>query len=143
MRHRALLVFAAATACAAPASRAPSPSPIAPSPSSATTVAPVVAPTAAKARVDLVVRKPKAFLGENVLVDFCLVNTSGAPFKIDVGGDYRGSSRSLRFKLKVTDAHGSVMPDPDPSPMNFGGLSYSPELAPGASWCRCSRPALS
>ncbi|HEY2369421.1 MAG TPA: hypothetical protein VGH87_23650 [Polyangiaceae bacterium] len=89
-----------------------------------------------KARIDLGLRRPQFFLGENVLVDFCVVNTSDDPFKIEVGGDYRGSSRSLRFKVQVRDASGALVADPDPEPMNFGGIGYSPEIAPGKRWCQ-------
>jgi hypothetical protein len=92
--------------------------------------------TTGKARIDLGLRRPQFFLGENVLVDFCVVNTSAETFKISVGGDYRGSSRSLRFKVQVRDASGALVADPDPSPMNFGGMGYSPEIAPGKRWCQ-------
>ncbi|HUJ62565.1 MAG TPA: hypothetical protein VLX92_28885 [Kofleriaceae bacterium] len=103
----------------------------------------VLAPTAAgaaalvpgSARIDLAPRSPHALLGENVLIDYCVVNTGRAPFKIDVGGDYRGSSRALRFKVEVRDASGAVQDDPDPNPWNEGGLSYEPEIAPGKKWC--------
>jgi len=89
-----------------------------------------------KARIDLGVRKPQFFLGELVFLDFCVVNTSDEPFKIEVGGDYRGSSRSLRFKVQVRDASGAIVSDPDPDPMNFGGIGYSPEIAPNKKWCQ-------
>ncbi|HEV7555860.1 MAG TPA: hypothetical protein VGO00_10415 [Kofleriaceae bacterium] len=87
------------------------------------------------ARVELHVRKPKHFLGENALVDFCVVNPTSSPITIDVGGDYRGSTRALRFKLEVRDAAGTVLADPDPNPFNMGGMSYSPNIAPGKRWC--------
>jgi hypothetical protein len=89
-----------------------------------------------EARVELGVRKSTHFLGENVLVDFCVVNGKDTPIKIDVGGDYRGSSRSLRFKVEVRDSTGVVMPDPDPDGYNLGGIGYSPDIAPGAKWCQ-------
>src|SRR5438094_7234758 len=92
--------------------------------------------TPGSARIDLAVRTPKRFLGENVLLDYCVVNTGSTPIAIDVGGDYRGSSRSLRFKVAVTDAKGVALPDPDPNPMNFGGMSYSPTIQPGKKWCQ-------
>lgn len=95
-----------------------------------------VTPAATDAHVELSVRKSSHFLGENVLVDFCFVNGTDAPVKIDVGGDYRGSSRSLRFKLDARDSHGTVMPDPDPEKFNMGGLGYSPEIAPSEKWCQ-------
>ncbi len=71
-----------------------------------------------------------------MLVDFCVVNTSSTPLEISVGGDYRGSSRSLRFKVEVRDKSGALLPDPDPEPVNFGGLGYSPKIAPGDKWCQ-------
>ncbi len=89
-----------------------------------------------KVRIDLKVRKPAHFLGENVLVDFCVVNTDTKQVVLEVGGDYRGSSRSLRFKLDVRDAQGKQLPDPDPSPFNMGGIGYSPTIAPGKHWCQ-------
>lgn len=92
-------------------------------------------PTPGKARIDLRVRKPSHFLGENVLVDFCVVNVDTTPIAIDVGGDYRGSSRALRFKVEVRDAHGKLLADPDPNPYNLGGISYTPKIAPGKKWC--------
>lgn len=94
------------------------------------------APMAAgKAKIELGVRKPKYFLGENVLVDFCVVNIGTTPITIGVGGDYRGSSRALRFKVDVLTAAGGGVSDPDPNPMNFGGLGYSPTIEPGKKWC--------
>src|SRR5439155_18117595 len=86
--------------------------------------------------IDLMVRKAQFFLGENVLVDFCVVNTSDEPLEISVGGDYRGSSRSLRFKVETRDASGALVADPDPNPMNFGGMGYSPKIEPGKKWCQ-------
>ncbi len=102
---------------------------------SAADAAPATPAPATGARVTLDARG-KHFLGENVLVDYCVTNTGAAPFTIDVGGDYRGSSRSLRFKVQVRDAHGTLMADPDPHPYNLGGMSYSPSIAPGTKWCQ-------
>ncbi len=92
--------------------------------------------TPGKGRIDLTVRKPTHFLGENVLVDFCVVNTDARAIVIEQGGDYRGASRSLRFKLDVRDAKGNPMPDPDPSGFNMGGLGNSPQIEPGKKWCQ-------
>jgi hypothetical protein len=94
-----------------------------------------------KARIDLTLRKPSYFLGENVLVDFCVVNVDRVPLTLEVGGDYRGSSRSLRFKIDVRDAKGNPLPDPDPTGYNLGGLGYSPKLKPGEKWCQSLRLA--
>jgi hypothetical protein len=131
MRPRFAALFLAA-ACAAPQ---PPPPRLAAAPHASIPETPPRTPPG-KARVDLAVRKSTFFLGENVLVDYCVVNTSPAPFSIDVGGDYRGSSRSLRFKVEARDSHGVLQPDPDPHPTNFGGMSYSPEIAPGGRWCQ-------
>jgi hypothetical protein len=43
--------------------------------------------------------RPDYFLGENVLVHFVLQNTGDTPFEASWGGDYRGASRHLRFKV--------------------------------------------
>jgi len=94
------------------------------------------ATTGSKARVMVQTGTGPHFLGENLLVDYCLANTSREPFSIDVGGDYRGSSRSLRFIVEVRDAAGTLVPDPDPEPYNLGGLGYSPTLQPGEKWCQ-------
>lgn len=92
------------------------------------------------ARIDLHVRKPRYFLGENALIDFCVVNPTEAPIQIDVGGDYRGSSRSLRFKVEVRDAAGNQLADPDLTPFNLVGSAIrhrSSRPSGGASRCRC------
>jgi len=82
------------------------------------------------------VRKPVHFLGENVLVDFCIVNTDSKPITIEMGGDYRGGSRAARYKLEVRDDKGRAAADPDPAQMNFGGLGSSPRIEPGKKWCQ-------
>ncbi|MEO8703091.1 MAG: hypothetical protein ABI867_23805 [Kofleriaceae bacterium] len=91
--------------------------------------------TPGKARIEIGIRKTQHFLGENTLIDFCVVNTGTTAFELDAGGDYRGSSRSLRFKVEVRDAKGKLLADPDPNPFNLGGMSYTPKLEPGKRWC--------
>jgi hypothetical protein len=80
--------------------------------------------------------RPSFFLGENVLLHFCVENTSGLPFQIDVGGDYQAASRSIRFKATVTDDRGNVVADPDPSGFTFGGMGTTPTVAPHDHWCQ-------
>lgn len=101
------------------------------------------------ASVKLEVDRQEYLLGENVLVHFILKNTGDQPFKADFGGDYRGATRHLRFKVTATDAAGRVAEDPDPSGMCFGGLEGSRELAPGDTftqslplmrYCRITEP---
>jgi hypothetical protein len=92
--------------------------------------------TPAKSRVILTMDKTEFLLGENVLVHYCFENTSKAPIKISYGGDYRGSSRHLRFKVTVTAGLSAVMPDPDPSGFSLGGIGGTEELADGGRFCQ-------
>src|SRR5436190_16087954 len=86
-------------------------------------------PRGARVRVEL--DRKQYFLGENVLLHFCVENTGGEPFKVEFGGDYRGSPRPLRFSVHAVDAQGKEVADPSPNPMCMGGLSYAKELKPG------------
>jgi hypothetical protein len=89
-------------------------------------------PVPAGARLSLVLDQQKYFLGENLLVHFCVENVGPVPFSINLGGDYRGASRHLRFSVLATDASGQTVADPDPSGFCMGGISHSPTLKPGA-----------
>ena len=82
------------------------------------------------ARLTLVLDKDWYFLGENVLLHYIVQNTGGAPFHVDMGGDYRGASRHLRFKVTAVDEKGKPVADPDPSGFFMGGISYQPEVRP-------------
>lgn len=82
----------------------------------------VTPPPAGSARVVLSIDKPTFFAGENVLIHYCLENTASTPFQISYGGDSRGASRSLRFKMTLTDDHGTIVADPDPTGYNEGGI---------------------
>ncbi len=88
-------------------------------------------PVPAGARVSIELDKNEYFLGENVLLHFCIENSGKEPFQIDLGGDYRGASRHLRFNVKALDAAGKLCDDPDPSGFCMGGLSHSPTVEPG------------
>lgn len=83
------------------------------------------------ARVTLLFDKEEYFLGENILVHYCLENTNETPFWIEMGGDYRDASRSLRFKVTATDENDKPVDDPDPSEFCLGGLGSSSEVKPG------------
>ena len=83
------------------------------------------------AKVTLETDRQEFFLGENILVHFILENTGTQPFDADFGGDYRGSSRYLRFKVTATDEAGNLVEDPDPNPMCFGGICGPRTLKPG------------
>lgn len=83
------------------------------------------------ARVTLAVDQPTFLLGENVLIHWTLENTGTEPFEFGMGGDYRGSTRALRFTVTATDAAGKMAEDPDKTHQNFGGLMWTNKLAPG------------
>lgn len=101
----------------------------------ASNMPPVTSP--GRTRVTLAVRHPeRRLLGENVLVDYCVENTSPETLIVNFGGDYRGGTRSGRFRVKVTDAKGTVLDDPDPDSYNLGGLMMDSEIRPGRSYCR-------
>ena len=89
-----------------------------------------------KSRAVLTLDKNEFFLGENVLVHYCFENLSADPIKISFGSDYRGASRSLRFRVTVTDTAGRAMPDPDPSGYSLGGIGSSQEMTRGQRWCQ-------
>ena len=75
---------------------------------------------------------PKYFLGENVLLDFIVQNTGTTPIVIGIGGDYRGTWRQTRFKIKATAEDGSTASDPHPNAEMscMGGMGGGKSLAP-------------
>ncbi len=83
------------------------------------------------ARVSFTFDAPQYFLGENVLGHFCVENTGTAPFRVSMGGDYRGAARATRFHVTALDADGKTVADPYPGAMNFGGMEGEPTLKPG------------
>ncbi len=87
-------------------------------------------PVPAGARITLEPDRPRYFLGENVLVHVVVENVGGAPFRIEMGGDYRGANRHLRFSVLANDARGREVPDPDPHQPCMGGLGYQKEIKP-------------
>jgi len=88
-------------------------------------------PVPAGAKVTIECDRQEYFLGENVLLHFTLENKSDQPFEADFGGDYRGATRALRFKVTATDESGRVAEDPDPSEFCGGGFGGSRKLNPG------------
>src|SRR6266436_8268964 len=83
------------------------------------------------AKVTLELDRREYFLGENVLVHFILENTGDQPFEADFGGDYRGATRHLRFKVTAADESGHLAEDPDPSEWSGGGFGGARKLNPG------------
>jgi hypothetical protein len=100
-------------------------------PATASTAPEKGTPVPAHARVSIELDQKEYFLGENVLLHFCIENTGKEPFEIDLGGDYRGASRHLRFDVEVIDEAGKLCDDPDPSGFCLGGLGGSVTVEPG------------
>lgn len=103
------------------------------------------------AQVLLETDRKEFFLGENVLVDFILKNSGPLSFTLEFGGDYRGASRALRFKVSAVDEAGQTVADPDPEPMCMGGLGGTHPLEPGKTWtqslalmryCKIEKPGI-
>ena len=59
-------------------------------------------------KVVLELDKDQYYFGESILLHFCLENQGKEVFSYDVGSDYRGSSRALRFKVMAKDKDGNV-----------------------------------
>jgi len=85
-------------------------------------------------KITLVLDKQEFFLGENILLHYCVENTNGPAFSLDVGGDYRGGTRANRFKITATGKSGRAVPDPDPVQWNMGGMSPNSSLTNGSKW---------
>jgi len=88
-------------------------------------------PVPAGAKVSVVCDRQEYFLGENVLLHFTLENTNDQPFEADFGGDYRGATRALRFKVTATDESGRMADDPDTSEFCGGGFGGPRKFNPG------------
>ncbi len=86
------------------------------------------------ARIRLELDRKAYFLGENILLHFVVENAETEPFELEYGGDYRGATRHLRFKVTATGPDGGKVRDPDPSGFNFGGMGGSKSLKPGEEW---------
>jgi len=85
--------------------------------------------------IKLELDKTEFFLGENILLHFCLENRGRESITFNTGHDYRGGNRSNRFKLTITDINGNILPDPDPG-FNLGGIAGDNELKSGEQWCQ-------
>lgn len=70
-------------------------------------------------------------LGESVVLNFEITNTSDAPVEITTGGDYREAPRPLRFKVLAFDAKGKLVADPYGKTTHQGGRQETQTLAVG------------
>lgn len=73
-------------------------------------------------------------LGDAIPGIFSVKNSGTEPFEISTGGDYRGTGFPLRLKIRVTDSSGGVLPDASEGLPDFGGMSGSRKIEPGASF---------
>ena len=71
--------------------------------------------------------------GENITAYFCIENAGDTNFKINVGGDYRGAVRPLRFNVVAVDQFGDTASDPESEAGLFcmGGMTCWLELMAG------------
>lgn len=76
-------------------------------------------------------RKRRWLLGEHIVVHYVVKNVGKDPTSVSFGGDYRGGPRATRIKVLATDASGTLLADPHPKFMIFGGLGGDSELGPG------------
>ncbi len=88
-------------------------------------------PVPEHARVGVLLDRKQYFLGENMVIHFFVENCGHEGFSIELGGDYRGASRHLRFSVTATDTQGQEVPDPDPSGFCMGGLGGNLGVKPG------------
>ena len=87
-------------------------------------------------KISLRADQTEFFLGENILLHYCLENLGKEVPLFSVSGDYRGGTRADRFKVTVVDAAGRELPDPHPQQWNDGGTSppMGFEPKPGQTW---------
>lgn len=88
----------------------------------------------AGARVRLVPTKDRWFLGDNILVHYEVHNEGRTPFLVGQGGDYRGASRHLRFRVVATGPDGEPAADPNPTAYCMGGMVAAFRVEPGESY---------
>lgn len=91
-------------------------------------------PPAGSVKVSLLAEKPEFFIGENILLHYCIENLGTNPVGLSTGGDYRGGTRAHRFKVSAVSSDGREAIDPHPSQMEMGGLSPFPSPKPGETW---------
>ena len=80
-------------------------------------------------KAGFVPNKTTVVWGEPMFVTLTVQNLDEETFTFEFGGDYRGSGRHERFKIKVTDSDGKLLPDPS---RGFeGGGILSPRVVRG------------
>lgn len=91
-------------------------------------------PPVGTVKVSLKAEKAEFYIGENILLHYCIENLSTNSIGFSVGGDYRGGTRAHRFKVSAVSSEGREATDPHPSQMEMGGLSPFPSPKPGETW---------
>jgi len=92
------------------------------------------APVPPGLRVRAELSRDSILLGENPLLYYVVTNAGQQPFKISLGGDYRGAPRALRFIVRATDKDGTVVEDPYPDSACMGGLGGTFVVKPGQTF---------
>lgn len=85
-------------------------------------------------KISLLLDKQEYFLGENILINYCIKNEGNEPVSIDVGGDYRGGTRASRFKVTATGPDRKPAADPDPVQWQMGGMSPIASIKKDEVW---------
>jgi len=65
------------------------------------------------------------YLGENIILYYCIKISGTDSFSVSVGGDYRGSTRADRFHVTAISADGKPVADPTPLMRNKGGNFFA------------------
>ncbi len=82
------------------------------------------------AKLSIAFERKEYLLGENVLMQLIFENTGEKPCTVELGGDYGGHDRSLRFQVTAQDEKGERAPAPDPDPWSMGGAVLPNHLKP-------------
>src|SRR5262245_5704942 len=79
--------------------------------------------------------KTEIVLGEPLSVTFSIKNIGKKEFGYWFGGDYRGTGRHEKIRVRVTDAEGNLLRDPKARPdgtvLDLGGKSWVTTVKPG------------
>jgi hypothetical protein len=105
------------------------------------------------ARVTLLLDKKEYFLGENILLHYCVENTSKTPFQIKSGMDMNSvTGRQISFEVIAKGEDGKVVEDPCHVEWVAGmGMGSFPVLKPGEKhyesiqlirFCRFEKPGV-
>ncbi|WP_372364596.1 ankyrin repeat domain-containing protein [Candidatus Uabimicrobium sp. HlEnr_7] len=87
------------------------------------------------ASIKLNVENKLFFVGENIFIEYCVLNNSNEDFWIETKGDYRGSPRHARFIVRAFNELGQAVEDPTPDQFSMGGFLSTTNIDPGQKYC--------